>query len=53
LTSLLLLQPAAELAGDGFQKPAGVFVAAGIDQLEIVQQAGLDAQEIQPGGGRL
>jgi hypothetical protein len=44
LALLLLLQPAAELAGAGFQKPAGAFVAADVDQLEIVQQAGLDAQ---------
>jgi hypothetical protein len=48
---LLLLQPTAELAAHRLQQPAGVFVAAGIDQLEIVQQAGLDAEQIDPSGG--
>jgi hypothetical protein len=46
----LLGQPATELTADGGDQAAGVFVTAQIDQVEFMQQAGLQLDQVQAAG---
>jgi hypothetical protein len=42
----LLAQPTAQLPAHRFLQAAGVFVAAHVDQLNVMQQPGLEAQQV-------